>query len=275
VRLADGQAEGELGIGADQSAFPKIPLPAGSLLLSADTVYAYDTHRKEVRPRIVLPEGEVFAAGPVPAGEAIAVLADRALYFYDARAWSDGEGVLQPLQRIAVPGAIGSLDRIDLIELLDGHLISFVFGRASVDDNGAAWQELWRLDGTGRAERLSQRALAPDFPAALRHYGWWLSPVAYELRGVVVRLFAPQEPLAAYDTAPRPTLVKVLAAINLLGSLLLAILLTRRQGIHGLRRLLWVLNCGLFGLPALFALRLIHTDRERRDEVVVAQPAIA
>jgi hypothetical protein len=161
-----------------------------------------------------------------------------------------------------LPGAIGSLDRVDLIELLDGHLLSFVFGRGSIDGPGEAWQQLLMVDGDGRIELVARRQLAPDFPLWLRHYDWWLSPATHGVRRALANLFADPVPLKLRDPAPRPASMQMLAAALMLSSLLAALWLSNRQGVVGVRRWLWVAACGVVGLPALLALRLLHADRD-------------
>ena len=60
------------------------------------------------------------------AGERIALLSQRALYLYDAARPAGSDGVLQPRLRVPTPGKVGNLTRIELMELLDGVLVSFM-----------------------------------------------------------------------------------------------------------------------------------------------------
>lgn len=263
VALADGRRAGVLGVGDDQAAFDLPPLPLGrSALATAHAVYAYDGETGLIQPRVVLPAGETLASLPSPAGESMTVLSDQALYFFDARSLANAEGVLAPRVRVPLPGAIGSLDRVDLIELLDGHLLSFVYGRGSIDGPGDSDQQLLRVDGAGRVESIAQRELKPDFPLWLRHYDWWLSPAMHETRRALANLFADPAPLRVRDPAPRPASMQLLAAALMLVSLLAAWWLSARQGLGGIRRWLWVVACGAVGVPALIALRLLHADRD-------------
>jgi hypothetical protein len=263
VALADGRRSTVLGVGSEHRAFDLPPLPLGaSALATANTVYAYDDESGQIEPRIALLPGETLAALPAPAGESMTLLSDRALYFFDARSLANGAGVPAPRTRVPLPGAIGSLDRVDLIELLDGHLLSFVYGRGSTDGAGESYQQLLKVDGEGRIEPVARRELAPDFPLWLRYYDWWLSPAMHGVRSVLANLFADPAPLKLRDPAPRPASMQILAAALMLASLLAALWLSRRQGLHGARRWLWVAGCGAVGLPALIALRLLHTDRD-------------
>ena len=263
LALTDGSRVDVLGVGGDHAAFDLPPLPLGrSALATAHAVYAYDGETGQIQPRIVLPPGETLAALPTPAGESMSVLSDQALYFYDARSLANAQAVLAPRVRVPLPGAIGSLDRVDLIELLDGHLVSFVYGRGSIDGPGDSYQQLLRVDGAGQIEPVARRELKADFPLWLRHYDWWLSPAMHGSRRVLANLFADPAPLRVRDPAPRPASMQLLAAALMLASLLAALWLSARQGLNGPKRWLWVATCGVVGLPALVALRLLHLNRD-------------
>lgn len=263
VALADGSRAGVLGIGGDHLAFEWPPLPLGaSALATPQSIYAYDSDSASITPRIQLPAGETLAALPAPAGESMSVLSNQALYFYDARSLANATGILAPRVRAPLPGAVGSLERIDLIELLDGHLVSFVFGRGSLDGPGVSYQQLVAISGDGRIEPVARRELRPDFPLALRHYDWWLSPAMYQLRQALAQLFADPAPLSLRNPAARPHSMQLLAGALLVLSLTVAVWLSRRQGLRGPRRQLWLAACATVGLPALVALRLSYADRE-------------
>jgi energy-converting hydrogenase Eha subunit F len=257
VNLMDRQSAGTLGIGAGNAPFPAVPLPLDDgVLVAPGAIYLFSERSGRITQRLDLPAGELPAITPLSTGESLAVLGHRELYFFDARAYADAETLLSPTQRLALPGHLGSLVRVDIMELLDGHLVSFLFGRQNTDSNAATWQELWRLGSDGKAERVARRALVPDFPPALRHYSWWLSPLSWELRGAAASLFAPELPLQQLDTEPRPPLALWLAGLLMGFAALGAWWLTARQGLQGLRRWLWVADCALFGVPALVTLRL-------------------
>jgi hypothetical protein len=77
--------------------------------------------------RVRVPQGEVMASPPAPAGDNILVLSDRAAYFYPGREAMNGLDLLQPLMRVVMPGPVGNLGRMDVIELLDGYLVSYTY----------------------------------------------------------------------------------------------------------------------------------------------------
>jgi len=262
MSLSDGKAVGELGLGDENQAFALPPLPLSArALATAQGVYAYSSDTRQIQPRFLLPTGETLAALPAPAGESMTVLSDRALYLYDARKLNSGTQTVEAGQRVPLLGAIADLERVELIELLDGHLLSFVYGRGSTDGPGTAFQELQWVNGEGQIEIINRRELAPDFPMALRHYDWWTSPLLQWSMQSLRHVFAVVSPLNARALASRPPAIQALAYGLLLFSFFGALWLSARQGLMGARRWFWILNCAAVGVPALIALRLMHADR--------------
>ncbi|MGE4070820.1 MAG: hypothetical protein AB7E72_06555 [Lysobacterales bacterium] len=265
VSLADRHELGSLGVGPENSAFTEVPLAIGDgLLLTREALYRYDSETRQVNRRIQLPAGESVAGALVPVGEALALLSDQALYFFDAREFARTQQPLTPRLRVVLHDAIGSLTRLDLIELLDGYLISEVYGRGSTDGPGTAYQILTRTDAQGRSQTVAERALTPDFPLALRYYAWWLSPALSALRQAAVNALSRPEPLSLRSETETPgamvTLALVLMALSAAGSLWLG----RRQGLSAGWRWAWVATCALLSLPGLLSQRLLYPDAERQ-----------
>ena len=71
--LLDQRARGELGVGEAQAAFPAPTMAFGAVyLFNAHAAYQYDSEQQRVFERIRLPQGEVMASPPEPAGDNIA-----------------------------------------------------------------------------------------------------------------------------------------------------------------------------------------------------------
>lgn len=263
VNLVDGKHAGTLGLGLDHAPFPRPVLPTGGrFLISTDTLYAYDTHARSVLPRIALPRDETFAIPPSAMGEMMFAASDRALYTFDARAFADGDALLQPRQRIALPGRIGDLDRVDVIELIDGYLLSFVFGVGSTDGPGTSVQKILQMHGDGRVVEVARRALAPDFPTALRYYPFWLSPAMHALRDGATRALSPAPTLKRRAVQATPASMWQLALLLMLACVPASLWLSRRQQLVRKSRVAWVIASAAIGLPALLSQRLIHPDGE-------------
>lgn len=261
--LRDQRHVGEMGVGEQQDAFPGPTMPYGATYLyNAHAAYQYDSQQQRMFERFRLPAGEVMASPPAPAGDNIVVLSDRAAYFYPGREAMNGLDLLQPLMRVAMPSPVGNLSRMDVVELLDGYLVSYTY----------AWdvwsgelqhphQQVLRVDGQGHAREVAYRALLVDLPSLYTNRNTWLSPVLRELCLRAQNLFAAKDALRAKpESMPMP--VMWLAAACCVLSLLGAVFVTAKQ-MHSPRgRWGWVLLCGVIGMPALVSLWLMYPRRE-------------
>ncbi len=261
--LRDQRARGELGVGEEQAAFPAPTMPYGATYLyNAHAAYQYDSEQQRMFERVRLPRGEVMASPPAPAGDNILVLSDRAAYFYPGREAMNGLDLLQPLMRVAMPGPVGNLSRMDVVELLDGYLVSYTYTWGVWSGElQHPFQQVLRVDGQGHAREVARRALSIDLPSLYTNRNTWLSPVLRAICLGAQDLFAAKDPLRA-KPEPMPAPVLWLAGICCLLSLLGAVWVSGRQSHSPRGRWAWVLLCGVVGLPALASLWLLYPRRE-------------
>ncbi len=260
-RLSDKQAIGELGVEGD-ARFPSPPLPGPrGLLIGRHSVHAFDEQTQRVLPRVNLPQDEVVA-GINATGERLAVLSDRALYLYDARPLSLDGSLLATRQRVPLPGAPGNLTRVDIMELLDGHLVSFTLTRQRHNGQGHSFQQIARVDSQGRVTLEARRALPTGYGPLFTAQTWWLSPGISQGLGALRHLFAPYQPGYAMSPPPRPGVVIGLAALLMGLSLLAAVWHVRRTALGNRARVAWCAACAAFGVPAFMALWLAVPPRE-------------
>ena len=273
----DKRARGDLGVGEAQVAFPAPTMPfAADYLYNAHAAYQYDDGQGRVYERMRLPQGEVMASPPEPAGDNLLVLSDRAAYFYPSREAMNGLDLLQPLMRVPMPGEVGNLSRMDVIELLDGYLVSFTYTWGVWSSElQHPYQQVLRIDGNGHAREVARRNLSQDLPTAYTARIWWLSPVLRTLCLGAQDLYAAPDPLRA-SPQPMPRSMLWLALACCVVSLLGATWLSARLQLSPRNRWLWVVLCGVVGLPALLALWLMVPKRETLPASLPnLQPAIA
>jgi hypothetical protein len=261
--LLDKRARGELGVGAAQAAFPAPTLRfAANYLFNANAAYQYDAGQQRMFERIRLPSGEVMASPPEPAGDNILVLSDRAAYFYPGRDANNRLDRLQPLLRVPMPGPVGHFSRMDVIELLDGYLISYTYTWGVwAGELQQPYQQVLRVDGNGQVREIVRRPISLDLPSVYTTRIWWLSPLLRTLCLGAQDLFAAPDPLRAKPQR-MPMRIVWLALSGCALSLLGAIWLSGRQAHSPAGRWGWVLFCGVIGLPALVSLWLIYPRRE-------------
>jgi hypothetical protein len=262
--IADKRSAGTLGLDGQQP-FPLPPQPAGGdLLVSREAVYQFDAESNRLRLRGQLPAGEEII-GLEEAGDRIALLSQRALYLYEKRDLATEPGLLQPRLRVPLPGRPGNLTRVEMMELLDGMLVSFSFTRGRHNGNGRPFQTVLRVDESGRATPVARRDLGVGYGPVFIYSSWYASPLLFDAQRRLTRAFAGYEP--AFDVAPPPVprAAWTIAVALLALSMLLAALRVRRLALPLGGRLAWIAACGLVGLPALMALWLLYPPRERVD----------
>jgi hypothetical protein len=252
-----------------------MPGPEG-VLVDRSTVYQYDQDARLVLPRARLPAGETLA-GYGMAGDAVTLLSNRALYFYDARELENDDGVLQPRQRVPLPGAVGDLQRIDAMELLDGWLLSFAFVRSSYNAEGALpFQQIVRVDEAGHVRTVARREVRRDYPDAWRYQNWFPSPVVYTVQETLKTAFADGMAPLRKEAAPIPRAIAILAGVLMLLSAIAAWWRVRQTALPPLARIAWIVASAILGLPAVMALWLMYPLRETVDDLAVdALPATA
>jgi len=262
--LADQRAAGTLGIDGQQR-FPLVPLPIGNgLLVTREAVYQFDEEQNRILPRGRVPAGETIL-GLDLAGERIALLSQRALYLYDARDLRDSEAMLQPRLRVPTPGHVGNLTRIELMELLDGVLISYSFTRGRHNGNGTPHQIVLRVDERGAATPVARRALSSGYGPVYIYNSWYTSPLLYAMQTRATALFAGYQPMSDVAAPPVPRTAWTIAGVLALLSLLLATWRSAQVEISRPARAAWVLASGLLGPPALLSLWLLYPRREGID----------
>jgi hypothetical protein len=269
--LADRQRVGELGVDGD-ARFPSPPLPAdGGLLVGRDTVHQFDAETQRVLPRLRLPDGEFVAAVRLQ-GESLAVMSQRGLYFHDARALRLGDGLLAPGLRVPLPGPTGTLQRVDVMELLDGYLVSFTMTRLRHNGRGSSFQQLVKVDDAGEVTDVARRELATGYGPLFTWQTWWMSPAISSGLGALRPVLAPAQAGHLVSPPPRPGGVHALALGLMLLSLLLGAWRVRRTALSPRARVAWCLACAAVGLPALMALWRLAPLRE---EVALPVPGLA
>jgi hypothetical protein len=261
-RTVGGAAYKSLGLGDRGQPFQRPPVSIGDgTMVDAGRVARFDQESERIEPRIAVPAGETIAAPPAPIGESIALLTDKALYFYDAQVLVSGDRLFPARQRVSLAGPIGNLDRIDIVELLDGYLVSETFGRGNPDGEGDSWQQIVRVDGAGREFMVARRDLVSDFPTLSRFRDFWLSPSLRTAYRGAMRLFAPSTPLRESRASAVPGFVWALALALSLLALAGAWWWSGRVGLSRGRRIGWSIASALAGLPGLITLILFHPKR--------------
>jgi hypothetical protein len=272
--LSDQRAAGTLGVDGQQR-FPQPPLPIGNdLLVTRGAVYQFDAEHNRILLRGTVPAGETIL-GLDLAGERIALLSQRALYLYDARDLRDNARPIQPRLRVPMPGRVGNLTRVELMELLDGVLVSFSFTRGRHNGQGVPHQVVQRVDEQGRVTPVADRALSYGYGPVYIYGSWYTSPILFAVQKRATALFAGYRSQDDVEAPPVPAAAWAIAGALALAALVLAAWYSGKTALAPRARLAWIVAAGLLGLPALLALWLLYPRREHLDDLTHAAPAAA
>ena len=261
-RLSDQRAAGTLGVDGGR-AFAQPPLPVGDgLLVTRDAFYQFDPETNRISQRGRMPPGETLL-GADGAGDHLAVLSQRAVYLYDARALRDSARLLQPRLRVPLPGKVGNLTRVELMDLLDGMLVSFSFTRGRHNGQGLPHQVVLHVDEGGRARRVAERALGAGYGPVYVYNSWYTSPVLFALQKRATALFGGWRAQDEVAAPPVPALAWAIALALALASMLLVAWRSGQTTLSKRARAAWLLAAGLLGPPTLMALYALYPRRER------------
>jgi hypothetical protein len=171
---------------------------------------------------------------------------------------------------------MGDVQRIDIMELLDGYLISVLDARSSYNAEGTApFQQMLRVTDEGKISDVGRRVLRFDYPVAWRFQNWYPSPLLYNAQRAAKHALSGPTPATDKATPPVPRGAQITALALLALSALLAAWRVRRLGLSNAAKAAWVVACALLGVPAVLALWLLYPPRETLDEVPLTQPALA
>lgn len=199
------------GVLGGNEGFRAPPIVDGGRIVEGGAVRALDAPSHRLRVQAQLPEGNVLAGTPALLGQAMVALGSRSIVVFDARNVERATEPLPVIEQVALPAPIGSISRIDLIELLDGYLISIVSGNDNPGGKAAGHQWMLRVE-RGVTRVLAKRALVPDYPELSRLRARWSAPLLEQVRRRAVELGAATQPLLDAPDAPMSGAMIALAA---------------------------------------------------------------
>ncbi|HET9482753.1 MAG TPA: hypothetical protein VFO79_02250 [Xanthomonadales bacterium] len=254
-------AWGRAGKG-DETPFDEIPFVSFGHLVTRDTLYAIDADEQRLHRLLALAPGEVFIEMPERELDRVLVLTNRRLAAYrDDRDATSRHAPPVLDWSIALPAGVEHLERADVAALMDGWLVSFLYGsgmrQIGFQQFGTAAdprQYVVFVDPDGAASVVAERAVARDYPA-MHQVPWWVSPPLHVLsewpdavleKGLTVPL--------RVEAWPREASMRIAAGVLMLASLALAAWWLRGANVSPARRRLWLATCGLLGVPAFLSL---------------------
>ena len=255
IRQKDLQPAGEL---RPADAFEAPPLRVGEMMIAGGSLYVLDAPRGTLERRLRLPDGELIVARPKMVGPTVAILSNRALRLFDKTIIDGGaaRAVAVPL-----PGAIGDLRRLDLARLPDVTIISFFFGRNSIEGTAAAWQSVVTVTPDGSVRTLARRSFDPEFSDALRFRAYWLSPAIHAVAAAAEKAGGVASPVQQRAPIQVPQSIWIAAIILSIVAALGTAFVARRRRLSSTASAIWSLATLALGIPMFIAFWLTGKKR--------------
>ncbi|HEX7030384.1 MAG TPA: hypothetical protein VF254_07290 [Gammaproteobacteria bacterium] len=264
-----GVAKGVFGLGGagDVMPFDAVPIVTeNNDLLTPHALYGIDEEAQTIELRLELHDNEQFTAMPQREFGRLLLLTNQRLIALreDQRA----AATIKPLVsdwELALPEGPQHLDFASLAELMDGWLVSFVYGDgirqigfSQFNVVTPPWQQVLFVDADGKAAVVAERRINDDRPAMYRT-DWWLSPpldIFTTLPEAVLDkgLTWPMQ----LSLLPRVPVLYIAGALMLILSTGTACWWLRGTRVTPARRRVWLVSCALLGLPALLSLLLLE-----------------
>lgn len=265
----NGSDHGWWGVGGagDNSPFAEVPFASHEgYLMTRSALYAIDDDAHRQHLMLQLPAGEWFVDVPRREFNRLLVLTNQRLLAYR----SDRQAVsafAPPLLdwHVALPHGVAELEYVDIAELMDGWLVSVLYGEGLRQIGFTQFshytepsQQMFFVDDESNATVVNERIVQRDYPP-LQIIDWWFSPLLHLLaewpdsaldKGLTWPL--------THDPLPNVPAFYPVAATLMLLSFVLGFWWLRGRAMPTSRRSLWLVSCAVLGVPAALSLMLME-----------------
>jgi len=249
------------------------------LLVAGREIYEHSPKERELRLRFELPVGERLLSPLARKGALSTVVSSRALYFLEPDAVEDPLSHLHPAAVVPLPGEARTLQGVGIAELIDGYLVTFLFGRVDSVGYARSRQVVVELGVGGEQETVAERELTAGLPELYRYRAYIASPLVQHLYDLLWAAAAPRrsDRVGLAEIVSRSIPAPVLMAA--IGIALLSAALTgwiaRRRRLTATACRAWTVAVFLTGLPGLLSFLFLTPRRERMLEVATGGLALA
>ena len=263
----EGRVDRSAGLKPTAPRFVEMPYVLGNrYLLTRHRLYELDSRRDHLFLRFEVDGSERLTSGFQDFGSFLTLNSDRSLYFFEPRDLERKERV-QAMAEVDLPGWVHNLARIDIVELIDGFLISFVLGEESGRDFHEALQVVGEVDVHGKYQLLVERELSRGVPAWHRHRGFLLSPFLQTGGDLINAQIKPhQEERVGFrdlvENPPPPGRVLLAIAMGL-SSTLMVFAFARYWATDRETRNRWLVLTLVLGVPGLVCFLLLCQRNSR------------
>ncbi|WP_395375692.1 hypothetical protein [Marinicella sp. W31] len=239
--------------------FDAIPWVAGEQFIARHTLFMFDDITQNIETVFSAQPDEYILNVLQQQGNINTVITDRNLYVFDTIEVRKKEFPLSPFMALPLPGDYNNLWDINVIQIKNHFLLSFLYGKDPRKDVYPAEQITYQFDFTGHVEQITSRALEHDEGEIMRYADYLISPL-----WTVTTDRSP--PLPARDRyltdRPWPSHIptRIRVALVIIGLFCFALTWhwAGRRKLSRFKQVLWSLSNVVTGLPGLVAFALLH-----------------
>ena len=269
-----GSIESLDGLDSSEHSFEEIPLALGHQLLTEHQLFQFDALSNRLGLRFEIPQDQRFISSFQDHGSYGSLVSNSQLYLLEPKDPEDRLSPLVTLAKIPLPKGPDYLAGIEIAELLDGYLMSFLYGH--FEDRGFSPMEqvVVELGPSGELETLANRPLIHGHPDEYIYRSFIVSPAIGTLSDLLWSAVAPRK---WNRVSPKSLLTRPLPQPVLLAALWVALLsalsaywIGGRRVLTPVRRRIWTAAVFLTGIPGLLSFLFLTSTRERlRPKAIV------
>ncbi|MFK7737877.1 MAG: hypothetical protein AB8B50_17730 [Pirellulaceae bacterium] len=172
---------GRAGVAQDESTagrFPTVPLLFQGQLLSGNSLYRFSDNPGRFDLVLSLPGDEVFQSSLVRTGNLYALLSDRALYLLDPASVDNALYPCKPSARLEFTDDYNNLSEVNVVELRNEFLLSFLYGKDERTRAYQASQASYLVDQSFTVTELNHHTIKRGSSKSFAYAPGLIAPVA-------------------------------------------------------------------------------------------------
>ncbi|WP_154224143.1 hypothetical protein [Marinicella rhabdoformis] len=265
--------ETRLGIQSEDgetTAFDQIPTAINRAgyqqVITEQQLHFYDPDLESLTLRMTVPSDETILSTLNKTGTLMALITTKNLYFFNANQVKNTAGMLTPTTVIALPGAHENIGQIEVAEMMDSTLVSFLFGKNSSTGLFPAEQIAIEVDSSSNhVSILATRPLKHGFSELYHHLGWMISPLTnwvYQYQMVPLIKAKSIKPESLTGQLKLSSQFKLIIALLTLTAVFLVIWISGKRSKTATERWAWIgLTC-FTGIIGLFTFLLLSDSNQ-------------
>lgn len=244
--------------------FSEVPWVQNDQIVVKNKVYQYQSNQQTFGLLFTVNKDEYLLNDLQDHGSVQAIITSKHLYIFDSIDYHNEKLPLQAQIVIPLPGDYNNLWDIQITEVIDRFILSFLYGKSSRHDIYKAQQLSYEFTLLGQIKLLNQRELQQSPPLLINDLDYMISPIwKWGLDHF------PTHPSRDRYLSHRPQVVG-LAKNTYISLLILAIfyavitlILANKRAVSGSKKWIWLIFNTVLGLPGIFSFIMLNPKKTK------------